>query len=913
MLLSPADGDWTGVRKNFHMISSTKLGPISTPIFAGLTLSSLTASRLLATNSSKTLVSSDLYSWVTETSNQVLIADDGDGTITLSTPQDIHTGASPTFVGLTLTGKLDVGSQASPIDVTNTRQYGFEIHYSGNNYNVTGIRSRAQLVTTDTSASAQGAVLQAANNDGINAGVLNGALIEAIGKSGSTAATISTMRGALVGAEWGAFDTVTALRTLHVRTHSLNNAGVGSFGTGYGIYIENEAVGGNGQALDAGIYFKGTNLSAGNKAFTYGIDFRGGTYATAEIIFKDGTPFSSDTYQPLDADLTALAALSSTGLVARTGGATYAERTITGTANQITVSNGDGVAGNPTLSTPQDIHTGATPTFSTITVGDAGVKIETDSGGYYLSLASTGLGEANSELEFDLVNNEQDVTIALSAASITLGDWFDQSVETTASPTFAGVSIANYIIAERAGLILDFQNQDSGEIAIIELFAKDGDRSDSVSINLFGLGTPASITNIEYLQLGWSLGGRFEIKTVKSGSGGDQDLAIYTGANTSQLVLASATDDISMSGDLGVTGEVSAEHLKSTDDIEVVDRIFHSGDEDTYIDFSEDLIRVFVGNAHMIDLSYGPIPPTRYFDFVPVGLGNFQLFRLSPQGTTAEFTLAGYKTGDALRTLEVGVGVDADDTVSFDGLSNYYFNGKIAFTQTDLNEYVASLNDGYMDYGATTAHRFNNDIVLPKTSGKGIKIDTATPTFGWRDLLGETTTRNIGATKPSFEAYNGAILQYRFSDGDLEHYDFHIPHDYVAGTDIHLHIHWSQISTTNTGGTIDFKYFAVYSKGHNQAAFTGTPITDTFTSADAGTTQYQQHITETIISGASATAALFDRDDLEPDGVILLTLEMDSNDLTDSVGVTDPFILFVDIHYQSTNIATKDKVPDFYT
>lgn len=37
---------------------------------------------------------------------------------------------------------------------------------------------------------------------------------------------------------------------------------------------------------------------------------------------------------------------------------------------------------------------------------------------------------------------------------------------------------------------------------------------------------------------------------------------------------------------------------------------------------------------------------------------------------------------------------------------------KIALTQTDLNEYIDSLADGYMDYGATTAHRFNNPLIL---------------------------------------------------------------------------------------------------------------------------------------------------------------------------------------------------------
>jgi hypothetical protein len=196
--------------------------------------------------------------------------------------------AISSFDEIVLTGKLTAGSFASPIDVTDEGQYGFELHYSGNDYDVTGIRSRAQLKTTDTDASATGGLFQAANNDGINVGVLNGFLAEAIGKSSTTAATIAMMRAGIVNAEWGAFDTVTQLNTFHVRVHSRNASGAGSFGDGYGIYIENEAVGGNGQALNAGIYFKGTNLSGGNNAFTYGIDFSGGTYTTAEIKLKNG-------------------------------------------------------------------------------------------------------------------------------------------------------------------------------------------------------------------------------------------------------------------------------------------------------------------------------------------------------------------------------------------------------------------------------------------------------------------------------------------------------------------------------------------------------------------------------------------------------------------------------------------------
>ena len=75
--------------------------------------------------------------------------------------------------------------------------------------------------------------------------------------------------------------------------------------------------------------------------------------------------------QPLDSDLTALAGLSTTGLVARTGAGTAATRTITGTANQVTVTNGDGISGNPTLALPQSIAPTSTPQFSRIGLGTA--------------------------------------------------------------------------------------------------------------------------------------------------------------------------------------------------------------------------------------------------------------------------------------------------------------------------------------------------------------------------------------------------------------------------------------------------------------------------------------------------------------------------------------------------------------
>ncbi len=95
-----------------QQLAHLRLGVDSSPTFVSPTLTGLTASRLTATNSVKALTSvSDLTSWIAGTSNRVTVGDDGDGTVTLTTPQDTHTGASPTFANLSLgTGELTCGS-----------------------------------------------------------------------------------------------------------------------------------------------------------------------------------------------------------------------------------------------------------------------------------------------------------------------------------------------------------------------------------------------------------------------------------------------------------------------------------------------------------------------------------------------------------------------------------------------------------------------------------------------------------------------------------------------------------------------------------------------------------------------------------------------------------------------------------
>lgn len=91
--------------------------------------------------------------------------------------------------------------------------------------------------------------------------------------------------------------------------------------------------------------------------------------------------------QAFDADLTAIAGLATTGLVVRTGAGTATTRAVTGTAAEITVTDGDGVAGAPTISLPAAMTmTGKTltngtyvnatltsPTISNITISSGSI------------------------------------------------------------------------------------------------------------------------------------------------------------------------------------------------------------------------------------------------------------------------------------------------------------------------------------------------------------------------------------------------------------------------------------------------------------------------------------------------------------------------------------------------------------
>lgn len=83
------------------------------------------------------------------------------------------------------------------------------------------------------------------------------------------------------------------------------------------------------------------------------------------------------------------------------------------------------------------------------------------------------------------------------------------------------------------------QSQSSGVASIFRMFSKDGDGTDSVLMNIWGVGTPQSNTNKERLVWGWNSGSSaYEFFTNAGGTGVVRPIDIYTSGNSNQLTLA---------------------------------------------------------------------------------------------------------------------------------------------------------------------------------------------------------------------------------------------------------------------------------------------------------------------------------------------------------------------------------------
>lgn len=219
------------------------------------------------------------------------------------------------------------------------------------------------------------------------------------------------------------------------------------------------------------------------------------------------------------------------------------------------------------------------------------------------------------------------------------------------------------------------------------------------------------------------------------------------------------------------------------------------------------------------------------------------------------------------------------------------------------------------------------DLIVEKTSGKGIRVDVDAPTFGWADLLGPIEVKAIGATDPVWAVYRGSMYGYTFNTATAESFFvFHLPHDLLpSSASMLIHTHWSQ-NVVDTGGTagvpgvVEWNYDISYADGHGTAGGAADPFTApaTFTvTQQASTTQYGHLIAETEFANNGGTGGKLNTTTMVVDGLLLVRMYRTKANAADTLNQA-PFVHTVDIHYQTNGVlGTKQNNPittgSFYT
>ncbi|KKL17328.1 hypothetical protein LCGC14_2486660, partial [marine sediment metagenome] len=163
----------------------------------------------------------------------------------------------------------------------------------------------------------------------------------------------------------------------------------------------------------------------------------------------------------------------------------------------------------------------------------------------------------------------------------------------------------DYIFSDRL-TALAIQSRTAATPFNIELSSLDGDGTDNVLLNFYAIGTPAGLGNAEFLRMGYKASGTtFDIHTGQLLTGTVRPLRIYTGANTTQLVL-NTDNSIDMSGVLtavtfNATDEINALQIdgttqfatKSPADVSGADNLFVG--ENAGVANTEGIQNLFVG------------------------------------------------------------------------------------------------------------------------------------------------------------------------------------------------------------------------------------------------------------------------------------------------------------------------------
>ena len=133
--------------------------------------------------------------------------------------------------------------------------------------------------------------------------------------------------------------------------------------------------------------------------------------------------------------------------------------------------------------------------------------------------------------------------------------------------------------------MLILQSQTNGKRADLWMMTKQGDGTDSVGLDLWTKGTPASVSNRERLRIGQTASSNAYINMDKAGTGVARPIHIYTYLKDGQLTLETDGDVSMNQGDLNINADNKGVNMGAT----LTDFKLYSDGNNACIDFTGDL------------------------------------------------------------------------------------------------------------------------------------------------------------------------------------------------------------------------------------------------------------------------------------------------------------------------------------
>lgn len=192
----------------------------------------------------------------------------------------------------------------------------------------------------------------------------------------------------------------------------------------------------------------------------------------------------------------------------------------------------------------------------------------------------------------------------------------------------------------------------------------------------------------------------------------------------------------------------------------------------------------------------------------------------------------------------------------------------------------------------------HTDEMVVVRAGSNVKANMVR--VGYEDLKptgGHTPGGVAGpSTVNSFGIHE--LLEYPGGTNKRATYIYHLPHDFVEGTDMFIHVHHAP-SAAVPAGQVDWKIHCQYAQGYGFGAYSATDMTETISIDLTGIAQYTHLIAEGLAINDASVGSV-----LRTDGIFVVTLERLASTDT-STG--DQIFFEMDMHYQSDGTKTINK------